>query len=873
MARIDCYSHYIKITELDNRTRQVVERYQRSFCTKMGTRQVGWANGRPIFEKFPAQVFGLNMKDGKEFRLHINQLDDFLSFTIADKLSHEFKVHHVPLYSPVACDFKVNNHWSLRGEQELLVDYITGDEVNHSPARQRAAILQAGQGKAQPLYAKIKVPGGWKFMGDMQIGDTVTARDGSPTTVTAVHPQGIKPIYRITFADGRSTECCKEHLWKIYRPNMAWESKVVDTEEIIRVMNLSQTRASNKGHERIHIDLPVSEQSPDIELPIDPWVLGVIIGDGGISQGAIGISTADQFVVDKLKSKLPKGLSLNKTIHGKYDYILAKDPSLRSNEYTGALRDLGLMGKLSYFKFIPTDYLHGSHNQRLSLLQGLMDTDGTVGEDGSSINYSTSSEELANNVQYLARSLGYIAKVSSRIPKFTYKGEKKEGARAYRVWIRAKVPSELFTLPRQLERLPDTNQYSNNLKLRILKVEISGYEECQCISVDHPEHLYVTDDFIVTHNTLSALISVARSGVRSMLTLKGGYAKQWVNVITGAGGKPPVFDNLKKGDILLINGTKNLVSLMYMALDGSLNAKFIIVTNKTWQMYINDYLTNRHNLDIYPIPIDVFFEKLGIGLLINDEVHMHFHFNYMQDMFSHVPKTLGLTATLTPDDPFMDRQYKTMFPLSTRFKGVPFKKYAHGVAIHYKLAAPRFARYKQKGMGSYSHIVYEEWLLANKPELGRYLSIIDLVVEHEYVNSHDPGEKVLLFAASIQFCTLLHKRYKEKYPNLEVLRYVEDDPFENLENSDVCISTLLSSGTAVDIKGLIRVIMTTALGSSQLNEQAFGRLREIPTRHGLKFVWFCCDSIPQHVAYDTKKQLLLKDKALSIENFDINIKV
>jgi hypothetical protein len=310
-----------------------------------------------------------------------------------------------------------------------------------------------------------------------------------------------------------------------------------------------------------------------------------------------------------------------------------------------------------------------------------------------------------------------------------------------------------------------------------------------------------------------------------------------------------------------------------MTLANELTAKFIIVTNKTWQMYINDYIANRHSLNIYPIPIDEFFERLGIGVLFNDEVHMHFHFNFLQDMFTNVPVTVGLTATFTPDDPMLERQYKIMFPLENRFKGASFKRYAEAISLHYKLKEPRLARYKQKGMGSYSHIVFEEYIMKDKERLKNYLSIFELVVEHEYVNKRVDNERMLVFGASIEFVTILYNHFTKKYPNLRIRRFVESDPRENLENGDICFSTLLSSGTAVDIPGLVRVFMSTAMGSTQLNEQAFGRLREIKTESGLRFLWLTCDNIPQHVKYDEKKIELLKDKATRIEVFDLNIKV
>lgn len=388
-----------------------------------------------------------------------------------------------------------------------------------------------GTGKAQPLDAPIRVPGGWSTMGDMAVGTKVIAKDGTVSEVTGVFPQGEKLIYRVTFADGRTTECCGEHLWKVrWRGNGRLQSQdVVDTKTMA-------DHLSRGDDHRFHIPLIDPEDRPEREYPIDPYVLGVLIGDGHLCEGKVHVSTPDQFIVEELERAIPSELTVGHISN--YDYRV-KAVSGHSNSYLYAIRALGLAEKRSVDKFIPPDYLDGSAAQRLALLQGLMDTDGTA-DQSACTSYSTSSEQLARDVQRLVWSLGGIASISSRIPHYTYKGKRMEGKRAYRVWIRYRKPSDLFRLKRKRELTKDNGQYVSNLMLKITSIEPIGMKEAQCIMVDHPEHLYVTSDYIVTHNTIMglAVAECLRADLIVIVSPKNAIHRVWTSTIEWLYKKP-----------------------------------------------------------------------------------------------------------------------------------------------------------------------------------------------------------------------------------------------------------------------------------------------------------------------------------------------
>lgn len=361
--------------------------------------------------------------------------------------------------------------------------------------------------KAQPLDAKIKTLDGWTTMGALKVGDIIDNSLGSGTKVIGIYPQGKKDIYKITFEDGRSTECCEDHLWKVHYREWHDNSRIIDTKEIIRLLKMPASK------DRLYVPFyePIKDSSIS-NLPLDPYLLGVLIGDGGITNSVM-LSSADSEIIDNI-SDIVKQYGCIVKHKNKYDYVIKNkyeayiDKRGRTcykkanNIIIDKLKELNLFGKTSYNKFVPELYLHASYKDRIALIQGLMDTDGFI-HTTRSISFCTSSEHLAKDMQFLIRSIGGSCKITSFISSYTYKGEKKLGNISYRLAIRIREQKQLFRLTRKKERASDNHLYSNS-NLRIKSIELVGKKEAQCIMVDSNEHLYVTDDFIVTHNTLIA---------------------------------------------------------------------------------------------------------------------------------------------------------------------------------------------------------------------------------------------------------------------------------------------------------------------------------------------------------------------------------
>jgi hypothetical protein len=247
-------SHFFKITQLSPRAREAVLMFAQAYV-KYGYKQV--RRGREVkFVRVAEAVYGSATADREEYRFHINQLSEFKELLkrqyILDNL---IKIVYKNKFEGKTVPLKMREGWDPRDYQLPILEYLDDNKSCMS----KFIGIQTGKGKDQPLDAKIKTPGGWSTMGEMHIGKEIIAKDGSVTKVTNIFPQGKKDVYKITFWDGRSTECGLEHLWKVFNVNTTIKQrwKIVTTEEIIRLLKVTAPR--------LYIDLAESEDNPDIE--------------------------------------------------------------------------------------------------------------------------------------------------------------------------------------------------------------------------------------------------------------------------------------------------------------------------------------------------------------------------------------------------------------------------------------------------------------------------------------------------------------------------------------------------------------------------------------------------------------------------------
>lgn len=346
-------------------------------------------------------------------------------------------------------------------------------------------------GKAQPLYSKILTPDGWTTMGEIKVGDIVCAPSGGETRILNVFPQGHREVYKILFSDGTEAECDRSHLWKV---NSRYSTYVLTTEEILN-SGLKQPSGAYRW------SVPITEplEFKHAELPVDPYVVGALLGDGCFTQDRVVFTTAEDEMVGLINERLPEPLYLNKQASHDYDYTVIGIGKGKGRNRPSVLRkflnDSGLAGRNSHSKFIPQEYLFAAKEQRYELLKGLMDTDGYAGNSTYTNEFTTVSGQLAEDVAFLVRSLGGEAKIKRKKTSWTHNGVKKFSG-AYRLYLR--LPECPFKLTRKInkwKKSPDRRKF-------ITGIQEIGVRECQCILVDHPDHMYITDGVTPTHNTL-----------------------------------------------------------------------------------------------------------------------------------------------------------------------------------------------------------------------------------------------------------------------------------------------------------------------------------------------------------------------------------
>jgi replicative DNA helicase len=359
-------------------------------------------------------------------------------------------------------------------------------------------------GKAQPLDAKVLTPAGFQKMGDLQLGDQVIGGDGQPTTIRGIFPQGKRRIYKVVFEDGTSTEACDEHLFLTTTRKDRKAGRVGTVKELAEIRRTLRVNEDQRVNHQIPFVKPV--EFPTKKLPLDPYLLGVILGDGDTGQLSIRIHNIDYDILTEAEKCLPEGDSFS-ACDGVSWRIVRREKSKAVSVTRKALEEMGLTGKTAEYEFIPQEYLLSSTKDRIALFQGLMDSDGSV-TNGSTLEYCTSSERLKDGVVFLARSLGARANVNQRYPHYTYKSKTLTGQLSFRITI-SFPEGENFTFFRSSRK---QEMYSPRKRLHskgIVDVIEVGIKDAQCILVDNADHLYVTDDFNVTHNT-ALTIDLAR---------------------------------------------------------------------------------------------------------------------------------------------------------------------------------------------------------------------------------------------------------------------------------------------------------------------------------------------------------------------------
>ena len=444
---------------------------------------------------------------------------------------HYFYLNYSPIMKIVQTKY-TDKDGNVRTKRERILDfprfwdydwyYFNAIEQAEIEGKHVAVLKSRQRGYEQPYSELVATPNGFVQMGSLKVGDEIWNPDGKPTKVLEIYEQGFKDVYKLTLADGRSVRCGADHLWEVVCANNHFKHKVLTTHDLLNNELYNQCIVKGKRYNAYKYYLPAIEplQYSEKQQDIPAYVLGALLGDGAITKRTPKISSIDKEILDRIQCLLGDGFEFKYDPTTNCEYrIVDKERFLHKDEFENGqygvnrlhrwIDQLGLCVSCAY-KFIPDQYKYGSIEQRYELIRGLMDTDGYISKDGS-MSFVNTSKYLIDDFVEVLRSLGILCSVSKRAPG---KGGVHNGRAifstkfSYVVYIKGNP--DIFHLSRKRNRIKKNRKFSN--KVAITNVEYLGeQEEQRCIFVSNENHLYLTRDYIPTHNSFKGASMLVRN--------------------------------------------------------------------------------------------------------------------------------------------------------------------------------------------------------------------------------------------------------------------------------------------------------------------------------------------------------------------------
>jgi intein/homing endonuclease len=400
---------------------------------------------------------------------------------------------------------------------------------------------------------------------DIQVGDQIYGRDGKLTTVLDKINPGVVDMYQIELADNRVINASENHQWTVYNTQKSkWELKTT-LELFNRHFQVKKDNRYGVVNKTAIYSLPTNEpiQYNEKNLPIDPYWLGLWLGDG--NKHSTTVFTVDDEIESycreyagqieqEFKSKIIE-LHSQKGKTFRTATILGKNK--KNNLLLNNLKELDLLRN----KHIPEIYLYANVDQRLALLQGLMDTDGCAVKN-SLAEFTTSQPQLAEDFENLCRSLGIALKLTVRKGRYKKQGVVKYTKDSYRFSLKTELP--IFKLDRKIKLFQQkdiTNKKQKSLieRITIKSVTKTGTQsQAFCIKVDNKDNLFIAGNYIVTHNCGKySFKSIFESAIPSFKTPHG---YKLIPILSGTSGNTTlskdareVLENPDVFDVLPIN--------------------------------------------------------------------------------------------------------------------------------------------------------------------------------------------------------------------------------------------------------------------------------------------------------------------------------
>ena len=743
---------------------------------------------------------------------------------------------------------------SAAPRNQLQTDFINFVLEGAKTNKKIAGILSVGTGKAVPVTTKIPTPDGYKRMGNIVPGDKVIGSDGKPTEVLEVYPNGDRDVYKISFNDNRYVLCDLDHQWNVFKWDMT--QYTVTTRDMLEdYKKRSDTIVDTNAKTGCTMDpyvykysIPVLSNPAEYnmqDVPIDPYVYGAFLHANKIPT-LLSITTEEEFIPNKIARVCDidyakhKGGYYFKNTEG---YILSKE----------------------FFKDLPLDhiddrYKYNTIENRLKLITGLLDSGGIFNENNDIIYYHPS-VKLLKDVQEIIRGLGHCAHMF----------KDKSGIR---ITVPCRFKKEMFTVPSKLHQafcIDEVDDYKYYKRLVVKDIRKVTKANSKCIAVAAKDKQYLTEGFVVTHNTFMACYSAIKVGQRTLIIVPTANIRlQWVDTLV------KMF-NVPSDKVLNVTSPKDFLRV---------KADFVVVTHASLAMILKQYNLEKIMKDNY------------FGIKVIDEVQLWFHNILKIDGSSNICNNWYLTGTFGRSSEDEDKLYHKMFGDLNIFRELEKPKTLfnrnpgniYGMKPHMRttmvwmksgvlntlgdddrkklLQSWKYSKQSDKWTRIGINIsFYTNKIIPPDGNMTRFLRILlETVVEAEKKVTYG---KTMVLVASIAAVDIVAENLTKLFPDKKIgTIHSKNNKRENLfarEEADILVSTAASVGTGFDLPGLAKLIVGQQMNSRITTEQVSGRLRRRPDGKET-FMWDIVDaSIPQLRAWARNRSEVLKRRSISFD--------
>lgn len=721
-------------------------------------------------------------------------------------------------------------------EQVDYINFICGQQ-DHSAnldSSQIFLIAGTGKGKMEPYSNKIPTPTkqGWTYMGDIKEGDYVFTEKGYQTQVLEIFDHGVQDVYEITFNDGRKARCGADHLWQVEKRYSIGKPIVMPLKDIMKTYKRPKktydpTRDPFDYIYKIPACGPV-EYPTNKYLPINPWVLGCFITNGCLREPVLTISSGTDEIPNRIASICNYDVKKNSDYNYSYIFYHKNGKRVLTEEFFVDIPDL--IYASSAHKFIPDEYMYADINTRIELIKGLMDCDGNISENGNRYHttYSSTSKQLLLQLRKILYSLGLSGNIC--IDK---RSDKYSNGFCGTLIFRTphKVKPFFFSLKRKQDiALKGVNikqqMYYNGLIIKDIK--LVSREKCRCIMVDNPTHLYLTEDYIVTHNTYTSGVGISKYHLKTLIIMhRDNLRKQWLKSLYGMSG-------YSSKEVYELSDSQELYDIAYGRI--KLDYDVYLMTHATFRAGV----ARIGSMGM----LSKITENLGIGMKIIDEAHLEFRDTLLMDAVMNVKRNLYLTATMGRSQQDENAIFRHVFRNATFYKPSRLltdsrpKKWVDYITVavntHCKPAIYQYRVAGGKGMNPAS---YGKWVIAYDKNKTHFKACAELI---KGLYEEDSHAKVLVFMPLIDLCSDCQEYLYQRLNHDPSFDYELDIRTINSHNSksdnerskkaDVIITTIASAGTGTDIPGITDIICCSPYCSKIVAEQVFGRIRYIPKK-------------------------------------------